>query len=106
MDAHTPTQAAARALARAGLVDDAGRPLVTLHGLRHSCGSDPARPRRAVDVVSRHLGHADPNVTAKVDAHLLNDAQLDQAARVFNALGFDSGAESGGLAENPVGGKE
>jgi len=106
MDAHTPTQAAARALARAGLVDDAGRPLVTLHGLRHSCGSILLARGVPLIVVSRHLGHADPNVTAKVYAHLLNDAQLDQAARVFNALGFDSAAESGGLAENPLGGKE
>jgi integrase len=106
MDAHTPTQAAARALARAGLVDDAGRPLVTLHGLRHSCGSILLARGVPLIVVSRHLGHADPNVTAKVYAHLLNDAQLDQAASVFNALGLDSGAAgSDGLAENPLGGK-
>jgi integrase len=106
MDAHTPTQATARALAQAGLIDDAGRPLVTLHGLRHSCGSILLARGVPLIVVSRHLGHADPNVTAKVYAHLLNDAQLDQAARVFDALGFDSAAESGGLAENPLGGRE
>jgi integrase len=37
-------------------------------------------------VVSRHLCHADPNITARVYAHLLNDAQLDQVADVFDAL--------------------
>jgi integrase len=36
-------------------------------------------------VVSRQLGHANPNITAQVYAHLLEDAQLDDAARVFDA---------------------
>jgi integrase len=36
-------------------------------------------------VVSRQLGHANPNITATVYAHLLNDAQLDDAAAVFLA---------------------
>lgn len=34
-------------------------------------------------VVSRQLGHANPNITAAVYAHLLSDTQLDQAADVF-----------------------
>jgi len=36
-------------------------------------------------VVSRQLGHANPNITAIVYAHLLDDAQLDTAAAVFDA---------------------
>ena len=35
-------------------------------------------------VVSRQLGHADPHITATIYAHLLADAQLDDAARVFD----------------------
>ena len=35
-------------------------------------------------VVSRQLGHAHPNVTAQVYAHLLSDAQLDAAAAAFD----------------------
>jgi len=34
-------------------------------------------------VVSRQLGHANPNITATVDAHLIADSQLDEAAAVF-----------------------
>jgi len=37
-------------------------------------------------VVSRHLGHADPNIIARAYAHLLSDSQLDQAADVFAGL--------------------
>jgi len=39
MSADTPTQATERALVRAELVDDQNLPFVTLHGLRHGCGS-------------------------------------------------------------------
>lgn len=86
MHSHSPSQAVTRTLVRAGLVDGEGRPLVTLHGLRHTCGSILLARGVPLIVVSRHLGHADPNITARVYAHLLNDAQLDQAADVFAAL--------------------
>lgn len=86
MNAHSPTQTTTRALMRAGLLDAEGRPLVTLHGLRHTCGSILLAHGVPLIVVSRHLGHADPNITARVYAHLLNDAQLDQAAAVFAAI--------------------
>jgi hypothetical protein len=41
-------------------------------------------------VVSHQLGHANPNVTAQVYAHLLCDAQLDEAAAAFAGLGLPS----------------
>ena len=93
MNAHSPTQAVARALARAGLVDQESRPLVTLHGLHHTCGSILLARGVPLIVVSRHLGHADPNITARVYAHLLSDTQLDQAADVFQTL--DSAVPTG-----------
>jgi integrase len=34
-------------------------------------------------VVSRQLGHANPNITAQVYAHLIADEQLDAAAAPF-----------------------
>jgi integrase len=34
-------------------------------------------------VVSRQLGHANPNITATIYAHLLGDSELDRAAEVF-----------------------
>jgi integrase len=84
--AHSPTQAASRALIRAGLIDAAGKPLTTLHGLRHTCGSILLSRGVPLIVVSRHLGHADPNITARVYAHLLDDSQLDQVGDVFGEL--------------------
>lgn len=84
MDAGSPGQALARALRRAGLVDNDGRELVTFHGLRHTAGSLMLAAGVPLIVVSRQLGHASPHVTAQVYAHLLSDAQLDDAARVFD----------------------
>ena len=37
-------------------------------------------------VVSRQPGHANPNITATIYAHLLGDRQLDAAAAVFDGL--------------------
>jgi integrase len=46
-------------------------------------------------VVSRQLGHANPQVTAQVYAHLLADDQLDLAAGALDALlGADTVRES------------
>lgn len=84
MDASTPGQALARLLERARLVDPAGRPLVTFHGLRHTAASIMLARGVPLIVVSRQLGHANPNITATVYAHLLSDAQLDDAAAVFD----------------------
>ncbi|MEW6581579.1 MAG: site-specific integrase [Actinomycetota bacterium] len=83
MAADTPPQILERALRRAGLVDDKGRPLVSFHGLRHSAGSIMLAAGVPLIVVSRQLGHANPKITAEVYAHLLADAQLDAAAAAF-----------------------
>jgi integrase len=83
MDRSTPGQALARLLGRAGLVDRDGRPLVTFHGLRHTAASIMLSRGVPLIVVSRQLGHANPNITAQVYAHLLSDSQLDDAAAVF-----------------------
>ena len=52
-------------------------------------------------VVSRQLGHANPNITAQVYAHLLGDEQLDQAAACFEGLG--RGAAIPGAGARPGG---
>ena len=64
-------------------MDPTGRPLVTLHGLRHTAGSIALAAGVPLIVVSRQLGHANPHVTATVYAHLLSDSQLDDVAAVF-----------------------
>jgi hypothetical protein len=38
-------------------------------------------------VVSRQLGHANPQVTATIYAHLISDSQLDEIASVFEPAG-------------------
>lgn len=84
MDSATAGQALARVLDRVGLVDGGGRPLVTFHGLRHTAASIMLAAGVPLIVVSRQLGHANPNITATVYAHLLEDTQLDAAAAVFD----------------------
>jgi len=86
MAADSPTQLVERALRRCGLVDEDGRPLVSLHGLRHTAGSIMLAARVPLIVVSRQLGHSNPQVTAQVYAHLLADDQLDIAAGALDTL--------------------
>lgn len=86
MAADTPTQALERALTDAGLLDHAGKPLVSLHGLRHGAGSLLLSQGVPLIVVSRFLGHADVQITAGVYSHLVDaDAQLAEAARRMQA---------------------
>jgi integrase len=83
---------------RAGLVDDQGRPLVSLHGLRHTAASIMLGAGVPLLVVSRQLGHASPQITATIYAHLASDDQLDAAARAFQTDG-DSGGQGRPLRE-------
>ncbi len=83
MDEGTPGQALERALLAGALVDEGKRPLVTFHGLRHTAASIMLARGVPLIVVSRQLGHANPNITATIYAHLLGDEQLDLAAGAF-----------------------
>jgi site-specific recombinase XerC len=57
-----------------------------LHGLRHTAASIMLSRGVPLIVVSRQLGHTNPNITATVYAHLIDqDQQLHQAAAVFEA---------------------
>jgi integrase len=92
MAPHTPTQAHARAMERAGLIHERGtdsigagkgrrsraapRPIVTLHGLRHTYVSTLLAKGAALIDVARAAGHSSPAITAAVYAHLLDDDQL------------------------------
>jgi integrase len=60
--------------------------VVTFHGLRHTAASIMLARGVPMIVVSRQLGHANPQVTASIYAHLLSDAQLDLAAAAFDGL--------------------
>ena len=98
MNAHSPNQALARALARAGLVDAAGMPLVSPHGLRHTTASLMLAAGVPLIVVSRQLGHANPNITAQVYAHLLGDERSIRrrpASRTPTSRGHGGGGSQG-----------
>jgi integrase len=82
-----------RACDRAGLVKnpkprpkgEAPRPLVSPHRLRHSAASVMLGGRVPLTVVAAQLGHADPAITARIYAHLVDDRDLDLAAAPFAA---------------------
>ncbi len=80
MGAGTPTRAVERACRRAGLCEPSGRALVTLHGLRHGCGSLMLAAGVPLIAVSRFLGHADVQTTASVYAHLVSGEEQLRAA--------------------------
>lgn len=97
------TQACRRAMIRAGLVDDDGEPLVTLHGLRHTCASIMLSKNVPLIVVSRHLGHSNANITARIYAHLIDDEQLRAVADAFEPPAVPSGTLGDALGDHPDG---
>jgi integrase len=81
----TPYQALRRIQEDAGLVDAQGKPLISLHQLRHTCASLQLEDGVSMIAVSHHLGHASPQVTSTVYAHLVDrDRQLDEAVASFD----------------------
>lgn len=67
-----------------GLVDAEGRPLVSPLRIRHSAASVMLGERVPLTVVAAQLGHADPAITARIYAHLVDDRDLDLAAGAFD----------------------
>ena len=104
MGADSPGQTLERVQRRVGLIDAAGRPLVSFHGLRHTAASIMLSRGVPLLVVSRQLGHRNPNVTAEVYAHLLHDAQLDEAMSAFapRTDGAGDGAGNRRTVGNPL----
>ena len=47
-----------------------------MHGLRHTAASVMIVRGVALTIVARQLGHANPNITATIYAHLLDEAHL------------------------------
>ncbi len=101
MHEHTPTQTCTRAMTRAGLVDADGARLVTLHGLRHTCASLMLLRGVALLKVSRHLGHADANITARIYAHLSDDSEMDVVADAFQSIFSGSAMDRYGTPFGP-----
>lgn len=68
------------------LLERAGLPPITFHGLRHSCATmlltEGVHPR----VVQERLGHADVTVTLRTYSHVLPTLQKDAAERIDAVL--------------------
>jgi len=86
MGIYTPNQALGRLCRRADLVDHQGKPLLSWHGLRHSCASNMLAAGVPLPDVSAQLRHADVSVTARVYAHSLGHDRLQAAVSAFDIL--------------------
>ena len=59
---------------------------LTFHQLRHGAASFLLNEGVPVPVVSRYLGHANPSITMKVYAHVLDGTSHVAAAAMDNIL--------------------
>lgn len=70
----------------APLLAEAGVKKITFHGLRHTCATLLLLTGVSVKVVSERLGHADPEITLRVYAHVLPGMQKEAAAQLAELL--------------------
>ena len=68
------------ALARAGLPIE-----IRFHDLRHTAATHALRAGRPIHEVSKMLGHADPAMTLRRYAHVLED-MTDETARAMDEM--------------------
>jgi integrase len=67
-------------------LEEAGLPVdVRFHDLRHTAGTLALRQGVPLHTVSKMLGHADPEMTLRRYAHVLDDMR-DDAARAMDEL--------------------
>ncbi len=71
-----------RIVKRAGLVDDKGKPLFSVHDLRRSCATELLRRGVAPKTVQRILGHADLSTTMKYYAAVKDKDLRDAIQRL------------------------
>jgi len=64
------------------LCDKAGVRRITFHGMRHTMATTMLLAGEPVNVVQRRLGHADPQITLRVYAHVLPSMQQGAALRI------------------------
>ena len=79
------TPQAPSAVSRAGghVAGDLGKPEITFHGRRHTHASQLIDAGVDIVTISKRLGHASPDVTLRVYAHLFR--RDDKAAAAINA---------------------
>jgi integrase len=72
-----------------------GKPILSLHGLRHTGASQALARGVPLIVVCRQLGHSRIKTTSDAYAHLINDAQLDTFAAGIGGNLRDAGLRRG-----------
>lgn len=69
-----------------GLIKQAGVKRITFHGLRHTSATLLLMIGQPVKVVSERLGHADPEITLRIYAHVLPGMQKEAATQLAELL--------------------
>jgi integrase len=83
----SPVKPTAISMAWAAFADQIGMPEVTFHALRHTHASQLIAQGVDIVTISRRLGHANPNVTLAVYAHLFATDDSRASAAIDSALG-------------------
>ena len=82
-----PLKTSAASQAWANLASRIGMPQITFHALRHTHASQLIDQGVDIVTISKRLGHANPNVTLAVYAHLFAADDSKAAAAINSALG-------------------
>jgi len=83
----SPLKPTSISVAWAIFADRIGMPEVTFHALRHTHASQLIAQDVDIVTISKRLGHANPNVTLAVYAHLFASDDSRASAAINNALG-------------------
>jgi integrase len=83
------------------LVQDAGLPPITLHGLRHSYATAALAAGEPLKVVSERLGHASTSITANLYQHVLPSMD-ERTANAVATLLLGNREEDAESAVNPL----
>ena len=68
------------------LIDRAGLPKVTLHGLRHSFASIANSQRVSLYSICKALGHSNTTITSQIYTHLFDETHQDVVDLVGQAI--------------------
>jgi integrase len=105
LDQTVARAALARALNTAGL-DPPDKPNLRFHDLRHTFASLLVAQGSNVVFISRQLGHASPDITLKVYAHLFDAAEHAERATQALEHGFAAALDGKNLENNARNGRQ
>ncbi len=92
-----------KVLRRCDLLDEAGKPLIRFHDLRHTCATLLLAAGENVKVVSERLGHSSIKITLDTYAHVLPGMQDAAVDRMATILGSGNGSQAHEAAAGQIG---